>query len=48
MHFASSTYAGQKRRRRSNSAFTIAEVVVASFVMALGITTSIITLQSGY
>ena len=35
-------------RRRSNSAFTIAEVMMATFVLALGLTTSIITLQSGF
>jgi Tfp pilus assembly protein PilV len=45
---APSTPIGQPRRRRNDSAFTIVEVVVATFVMALGITTSIITLQSGY
>jgi Tfp pilus assembly protein PilV len=37
------------RLRRSRAAgFTIAEVMVATFVMALGIATSVITMQSGF
>lgn len=35
-------------RRRATAAFTIAEVSMATFVMAFGITTSIIALQSGF
>ncbi|MDI1335494.1 MAG: hypothetical protein PSU94_04850 [Lacunisphaera sp.] len=36
------------RRRRQDAGFTIIEVAMASFVMAFGIATSIITMQSGF
>lgn len=36
------------RRLRSTRGFTIVEVAMASFVMAFGIATSIIAMQSGY
>jgi Tfp pilus assembly protein PilV len=36
------------RRHRSTKAFTILEVTMASFVMILGIATSLIAMQSGY
>jgi hypothetical protein len=35
-------------RRRATAAFTIAEVMMSTFVLALGIATSIIAMQSGY
>ncbi len=35
-------------RRRRESGFTIVEVAMASFIMAFGIATSIIAMQSGY
>lgn len=35
-------------RRRLVAAFTIAEVIMATFVMALGISTSVIAMQSGF
>lgn len=35
-------------RRRLDEAFTIAEVMMATFVLALGIATSVIAMQSGY
>jgi Tfp pilus assembly protein PilV len=38
--------AGRKRRRQAG--FTIAEVAFATFVMALGIATSIIAMQAGF
>jgi Tfp pilus assembly protein PilV len=36
------------RRRRPDSGFTILEVAMASFVMAFGLATSIIAMQSGF
>jgi hypothetical protein len=39
---------GSKRRRRPDSAFTILEVSMATFVMAFGIATSIVAMQSGF
>lgn len=35
-------------RRRAQAGFTIVEVAMASFIMAFGIATSIIAMQSGY
>ena len=35
-------------RRPSEAGFTVVEVMVATFVMALGIATSVITMQSGF
>jgi hypothetical protein len=39
---------GSPRRRRANAAFTILEVSMATFVMAFGIATSIVAMQSGF
>lgn len=36
------------RRRSAQSGYTIVEVAIASFVMVMGISSSIITLQSGF
>jgi hypothetical protein len=41
-------WSGSKRRRRPDSAFTILEVSMATFVMAFGIATSIVAMQSGF
>jgi Tfp pilus assembly protein PilV len=38
----------KKPRRLGDAAFTIAEVVMSTFVLSLGIATSIIALQSGF
>ena len=37
-----------RNRRRREGGFTIVEVAMASFIMAFGIATSIIAMQSGY
>jgi Tfp pilus assembly protein PilV len=39
---------GSPRRRRPDSGFTILEVSMATFVMAMGIATSIVAMQSGF
>jgi Tfp pilus assembly protein PilV len=39
---------GSPRRRRPDSGFTILEVSMATFVMAFGIATSIVAMQSGF
>ena len=39
---------GAGRRRRTDAGFTIIEVAMAGFVMAFGIATSIIAMQSGF
>jgi hypothetical protein len=39
---------GSTRRRRPDAAFTILEVAMATFVMAFGIATSIVAMQSGF
>jgi hypothetical protein len=38
----------RRRRHRSTAAFTIVEVSMATFVMAFGIATSIVAMQSGF
>lgn len=48
MQFASLTLTGRARRRRADSGFTILEVAMSSFVMAFGIATSIIAMQTGF
>ena len=37
-----------RTRRRREGGFTIIEVAMASFIMAFGLATSIIVMQSGY
>lgn len=39
---------GRARRRRADSGFTILEVAMSAFVMAFGISTSIVAMQSGF
>jgi Tfp pilus assembly protein PilV len=39
---------GPARRRRSDAGFTIVEVSMATFVMAFGIATSIVAMQTGF
>lgn len=49
MQIASPTPTGRARRwRRLDSGFTILEVAMSSFVMAFGIATSIIAMQTGF
>jgi hypothetical protein len=43
-----SPVSGSRRRRRFDSAFTIVEVSMATFVMAFGIATTIVAMQSGF
>lgn len=43
-----SPVSGSRRRRRFDAAFTIVEVSMATFVMAFGIATTIVAMQSGF
>jgi hypothetical protein len=42
------TPSGRARRRRADSGFTILEVAMSAFVMAFGIATSIVAMQTGF
>lgn len=48
MQIASPAQSGRSIRRRLNAGFTILEVAMSSFVMAFGIATSIIAMQTGF